>query len=190
MSGLRMLALAGLLICSAALNAQDVGQICLLAYADWDENGARDLDEPALNRGVGADLLNAQGITIASRLLVDSPFATNGLLCFDQLTAGDYRLRLTSAEYAATTNASASATVVVGEPPPRIELGVLPLFEEPRADDQFSIPTDDALVAVLLAAATVAMALLLAAATVALLMTNKRRRRRRHLLPLAESANR
>ncbi len=190
MCGLRMFALAGLLFCSALLNAQDVGQVCLLAYADWDENGARDLDEPALNRGVGADLLNAQGVTIASQLLVDSPFAINGMLCFDQLTAGNYRLRLTSAEYAATTSASGAATVVVGEPPPRIELGVLPLFEEPRADDQISISTDDALVAVLLAAATFSLALLLAAATVALLMSNKRRRRQRRPLPPAESANR
>lgn len=190
MSGLRMLALAGLLICSAALNAQDVGQICLLAYADWDENGARDLDEPALNRGVGADLLNAQGITIASRLLVDSPFATNGLLCFDQLAAGDYRLRLASAEYAATTSASGAATVVVGEPPPRIELGVLPLFEDSRSQDHSASITDGAIVDLLLAAGAFATALLLAGVAVALLLsTNARRRQRRPLSP-AESAYR
>lgn len=190
MSGLRMLALAGLLICGAALNAQDVGQICLLAYADWDENGARDLDEPALNRGVGADLLNAQGITIASRLLIDSPFATNGLLCFDQLAAGDYRLRLTSAEYAATTSASGAATVVVGEPPPRIELGVLPLFEDSRPQDHSASITDGAIVGLLLAAGAFATALLLAGVAVALLLsTNARRRQRRPLSP-AESAYR
>ncbi|MCY4465786.1 MAG: hypothetical protein OXE46_09645 [Chloroflexi bacterium] len=175
MCGLRMLALAGLLLCSAALNAQDLGQICLLAYADWDENGARDLDEPALNRGIGADLLNARGITIASELLVDSPFATDGLLCFNQLDAGDYRLRLTSAEYAATTNASRSATVLVGEPPPRIELGVLPLFEDPRTQDRGTAFTDAETFALLLAAGAFATALLLAVLTVVLLVTKPAR---------------
>lgn len=171
MGCLRMLALAGLLFCSAVLYGQDVGQICLLAYADWDENGARDRDEPALNQGIGADLLNAQGITIASRLLVDSPFATNGLLCFDELAAGDYRLRLTSAAYAATTNISASATVVVGEPPPRIDIGVLPLFEDSRAQAHSADQPDGARVGLLLAAGALATALLLAVATFALLAT-------------------
>lgn len=175
MSSLRMLALAGLFLCSAVLNGQDVGQICLLAYADWDENGARDRDEPALSQGIGADLLNAQGITIASRLLVDSPFATNGLLCFDQLAAGDYRLRLTSAEYAATTNISGSATVVVGEPPPRIDIGVLPLFEDSRAYAHSTDRTDGAPVDLLLAAGAFATALLLAVATFALLATESTR---------------
>lgn len=179
MCRLPILALVGLLFSSALLNAQDVGQICLLAYADWDENGARDRDEPALKHGIGADLLNAVGITIASQLLVDSPFATDGLLCFDELAAGDYRLRLTSAEYAATTNADGSATVVLGEPPPRIELGVLPLFEDPRSQDIGAVPADHDTFAVLLAAGAFAMALLLAAVTFALLtMTNARARRR------------
>ncbi len=175
MGRLRRLALAGLLLCSAVLNAQDVGQICLLAYADWDENGARDRDEPALNQGIGADLLNAQGITIASRLLVDSPFATNGLLCFDQLAAGDYRLRLTSAAYAATTNIAEGATVVVGEPPPRIDIGVLPLFEDSRAHAHSTDHTDGAIVGLLLAAGALATALLLAVATFALLATKSTR---------------
>lgn len=175
---LRLLVLAGLLLCSAALTAQDFGQICLLAYADWDENGARALDEPTLDRGIGAELLNAQGITIASRLLVDSPFAADGLLCFDQLAAGDYRLRLTSAAYAATTNRSGSATVVVGELPPRIEIGVTPLFEDSRAHAHGIDRTDGASIDLLLAAGAFAAASLVAGATFALLATRFTRKLR------------
>ncbi len=169
MCALRLLALAGFLFCAAVLSAQDVGQACLLAFADWDENGARAQAEPALSRGIGADLLNAQGITLASQLLADSPFASQGLLCFNQLAGGEYQLRLTSAAYAATAKASGSAIVVVGEPPPRIELGVMPLFEESRARIQGTAQRQDATITLLLAAAAFVMALLLAAVTFALL---------------------
>ncbi|MCY3574409.1 MAG: hypothetical protein OXG92_10560 [Chloroflexi bacterium] len=169
MAGLRLLAIAAILSCGVALTAQDVGQICLLAYADWDKNGARDLGEPVLKQGVGADLLDARGITIASQLLIDSPFASDGLLCFGQLAGGEYHLRLTSAEYAATASNSQDATVLVGAPPPRIEMGVEPLFEDARPQALSVAIDDDATMDLLLAAGAFAMTLLLAGAAFALL---------------------
>ncbi|MCY4146913.1 MAG: hypothetical protein OXE95_11585 [Chloroflexi bacterium] len=175
MSHLRLLALAGFLLGLPVLSAQDLGQACLLAYVDWDENGARGLDEPSLSQGIGADLLNARGITVASRLLVDSPFADDGLLCFDQLAAGDYRLRLTSAAYAATTNINGSAAVVLGEPPPRVDIGVIPIFADSLVQARSLENTDGATVDLLLAAGAFATALLLAAATLALLATKSTR---------------
>lgn len=103
--------------------AQDTGQICLQAYADDNSNGIRDENETLISRGVAASLLNERGITIASLLLEDGPYAAEGLLCFDELLAGDYRVVISSSEYQATTATSASASVQPGAAPARIDFG-------------------------------------------------------------------
>jgi hypothetical protein len=117
-----------LLIClpfllTRILLAQDTGQVCVLSYEDRDGDGSRDADERSIAHGIGASLLNTSGVTIASALLDDSPFAANGLICFDQLLAGEYQILLTSAEFASTASASFTASVNPGEAPARFEFG-------------------------------------------------------------------
>ena len=85
------------------LLAQDSGQICILTYDDRNGNGARGADERAIAHGIGASLMTADGLIIDSALLDDSPFAASGLLCFNELLAGEYVIQLTSAEFAGTT---------------------------------------------------------------------------------------
>ncbi len=120
-----------LLLLSALVSlAQDTGQICLQAYADDNENGIRDEIEAPISRGVAASLLNERGITIASLLLQDAPYAADGLLCFDGLFAGDYQVVISSSEYQATTSESASAFVQPGAAPARIDFGAKRLVAE------------------------------------------------------------
>ena len=104
--------------------AQDTGQVCAQSFEDRDADGLRDPDERAVAYGVGANLQNAAGVTIASLLLEDSPFAGDGLLCFDQLLAGDYQIILRSAEFSNTTSASFSASVNPGAAPALVEFGL------------------------------------------------------------------
>ena len=104
--------------------AQDTGQVCAQSFEDRDADGLRDPDERAIAYGVGASLQNAAGVTIASLLLEDSPFAADGLLCFDQLLAGDYQIILRSAEFSTTTSASFSASVNPGAAPALVEFGI------------------------------------------------------------------
>ncbi len=108
--------------------AQDRGQICVQAFLDSDADGAHAADEALISQGIGASLLDSNSITIASQLLEDSPYGADGLLCFDDLLAGEYLVLLTSAEYAATTATSFRAAVSPGSPPFRFDLGLKALF--------------------------------------------------------------
>ena len=107
--------------------AQDRGQICLSAYADEDGDGRRAPTELPLTRGVAASLLNADELTLASQLLADSPYAADGMLCFDQLLAGDYQLIISSSAFSPTSPARAEARVQPGAPPAHIVFGAKPL---------------------------------------------------------------
>ena len=107
--------------------AQDGGQICLQAFADANEDGLRTDGEAPIARGVAASLLDERGITISAQLLEDSPYAAAGLLCFDQLPAGFYRVIISSSEYSATTATGAEAEVRPGFAPARIDYGAQPL---------------------------------------------------------------
>jgi len=118
------------LLMARSLLAQDSGQICILTYDDRNGDGARGADERAIARGIGASLMTAGSLIIDSALLDDSPFAASGLLCFDDLLAGDYRIQLTSAEFAGTTAAAFEASVKPGEAPARVEFGVRSLLAE------------------------------------------------------------
>lgn len=109
------------------LVAQDTGQVCVQSFDDRDADGIRDADETSITQGIGAGLSNATGVTIASRLLEDSPFAARGLICFEQLLAGDYQITMTSAEYAGTASSTFATSVNPGSAPALIEFGVRPL---------------------------------------------------------------
>ena len=68
-----------LLISNMAL-AQSGGQLWVRSYEDRNANGVRDTGEPLLTRGVSVDLVNGDGIVIASALLDNSPNASQGLV--------------------------------------------------------------------------------------------------------------
>ena len=109
------------------LAAQDTGQVCVQSYEDRDADGIRDADEMSIRQGIGAGLHDAAGVTIASQLLEDSPFAARGLICFEQLLAGDYQITMTSAEYASTASSTFAASVNPGSAPALFDYGVRPL---------------------------------------------------------------
>lgn len=107
--------------------AQETGQVCVQSFDDRNGDGLRDPDERPIAHGVSAGLGNQAGVTIATRLLEDSPFAADGLLCFDDLPAGDYQISLRSAEFTITTAAVFSASVNPGAAPALVEFGLQPL---------------------------------------------------------------
>lgn len=105
--------------------AQDEGdgQICLRAFEDRNGNGSFDANEPLITQGVGVNLLSAQNITVDAKLLEDSPNAGQGVVCFQNLLAGDYSVVVTSADYSATTPTQFSAFVVPQSVPTRFDFG-------------------------------------------------------------------
>lgn len=134
-----------LLIClsfllASLLLAQDSGQICVQSFEDRDADGLRAPGEAPVAHGISASLNDAAGVTIASLLLEDSPLAADGLLCFDDVLAGDYQVHLRSNEFVSTTAASFSASVSPGAAPPLLEFGVQPLpqSEPSRNPAQFA----------------------------------------------------
>lgn len=169
-----------LLLSALVSLAQDTGQICLQAYADDNENGIRDEIEAPIARGVAASLLNERGITIAS-LLLDA--AADGLLCFDDLLAGDYQVVISSSEYQATTRASASASVRPGAAPARIDFGAKRLVGEYIPDPVAIVGALDPaaqqtlLVAALAAASSIVVMALLGVLAYFLVIRRVRRRR-------------
>ncbi len=190
MGGALALILCCWLFCGGLLQAQDSGQLCVRTYADYDADGARGRDELLVSEGLGVELMNMQGVTIATGFLADSPFAVDGIFCFDRLASGEYSVRLTSATYAGTGAPAVSARVLVGSPPPLIDLGARPLFEAESSSHADLALDNQSARDLLLAAGALAAALLLAACTLALLVLIKPRGSRSRPMPLAESANR
>ncbi len=142
----RLLLICLPLVMVPQLLAQETGQVCVRSFEDRDGDSLRDPDERTIARGVSAGLLNRAGVTIASRLLEDSPFAADGLLCFDLLPAGDYQIALRSAEFNITTAAVFNATVSPGEAPALVELGLQPLQVAEPSGGASRIAIDAALV--------------------------------------------
>lgn len=126
-AGCWLLVISLLLALASPVPAQDTGQVCVQSFIDRDADGTRGAEERTARHGVSASLHNAAGVTIASRLLDDSPFAADGLLCFDDLLAGDYRITLRSSEFASTTEAAFSASARPGAAPMVLEFGLQPL---------------------------------------------------------------
>jgi hypothetical protein len=91
------------------------GEICVRAFQDLNGNGVRDLNEPPLQGGISTNLMNEQGIIIASALLDNSPTVTRGLICFQFLPAGQYTVEVVSADYRATTPNTLTSVVQGGD---------------------------------------------------------------------------
>jgi hypothetical protein len=79
------------------------GQVCVRAFEDRNANGLQDAGEPRITRGISATLADDQNVIIQSGLMEDSPTAASGTYCFQRLDAGQYRLRVGSAEHTPTT---------------------------------------------------------------------------------------
>lgn len=117
-----------LVMASAFAAAQDNdGQFCLQAFEDRNENGQLDPGEPLITRGIGANLLNNRGIIVASALLDDSPTAARGVICFQNLSAGQYTMNVTSADFEATADDNMTVTVSGDGLPTIFEFGALPV---------------------------------------------------------------
>lgn len=115
--------------------AQTGGQLCIRSFEDRNFNGILDPGEPLLIRGISANLLDSNGVTIQTALLDDSARAAQGIMCFQGLSAGQFTVSLASADYMPTasnafpanvTNSSVEifdfgATLATGEAPPTAE---------------------------------------------------------------------
>jgi hypothetical protein len=91
--------------------AQGNGQVCIKAFDDRNANGVLDAGEPFIVRDIGVNLANADGIIIQTALLEDSQTASGGIVCFSQLTPGQYTLQMASATYNPTTTSAFVTTV-------------------------------------------------------------------------------
>ncbi len=120
-----------LLVLVPAVQAQTGGQFCLRAYEDRNGSTTLDAGEPALTRGVGANLLNADNLVIATALMDDSPNAAQGVICFQFLEAGQYSLLVTSADYQPTTLNTFTASISEGALPTVVEYGATRISMEP-----------------------------------------------------------
>ena len=136
-------------------------------------------------------MLDERGITIASLLLEDAPYAADGLLCFDELFAGDYRVVITSSEYQATTGTSVRASVRPGAAPARIDFGAKRLAGKYIPDPVAIVGALDAaaqrtlIVAGLAAALAIVVMSLLGVLVYLLVIRRRRRVRHAAAAPLA-----
>jgi hypothetical protein len=141
MRKLGLISLLMLLISSAAL-AQSGGQLWVRSYEDRNSNGVRDTGEPLLTRGVSVELVNSDGIVIASALLDNSPNAAQGLVGFQMLPAGTYSVNVSSADYEATGETQFTTTVSDAGVPPVLEFGAaaveIPEMTAPAGEEGMS----------------------------------------------------
>lgn len=106
----------------AQQNSAD-GEFCVRAFEDTNSNGVRDLNEVPLQGGISANLLDGNGIIIASALLDNSPTLARGLICFQFLPAGQYSIEVVSADFTATTANMMTNVVQAGEVPYVMDFG-------------------------------------------------------------------
>jgi hypothetical protein len=124
-----------LLTCGLVL-AQTGGQVCVRAFEDRNANGQQDNNEPYITRGISATLASGEGIIVGTALIEDSPNAANGMLCFQRLAAGQYSIRLVSADYSATTPSEFVTAVTETGIPPVLDFGGQMIASAPVVDPQ------------------------------------------------------
>jgi hypothetical protein len=96
-------ALLGLFMVGMSFAQSSGGQICVRAYEDRNGNASQDANEPPITRGISATLADAQGVIVETAMMENSPNASGGTLCFQRLAAGQYTVRVASADYTATS---------------------------------------------------------------------------------------
>lgn len=110
-----VLALAALMLPAAAQDSG--GQFWVQAFEDRNGDGVHDPGEPFLTSGVSVDLLNADGVVMASGTLDDAPFASRGFIGFLYLAPGNYTAVIRSPELTATTPDRVAVTITEGGTP-------------------------------------------------------------------------
>ena len=100
-----------LLLASLSSAQSSSGQLCIRAFEDRNANASQDANEPPIVRGVSATLADATGLIIDSALMENSSTASSGTLCFQRLEAGQYTMRVSSADYTPTTPTDFTAAV-------------------------------------------------------------------------------
>jgi hypothetical protein len=99
------------------------GQICVRSFEDRNGNSTQDANEPSITRGISATLADVEGVIIQSALLEDSQLFAQGTLCFQNLSAGQYTVNVTSADYEPVTTTSFVTSVSETGVPVRFDFG-------------------------------------------------------------------
>jgi hypothetical protein len=134
--------------------AQDSsGQFCVRAFEDRNANGVRDPDEVFIQAGLTANLQDADGVVIATQRIEDSPTRSQGLICFQNLTDGQYGLFVTTLDFIPTTADSFVTGIQAGQLPALLEYGGQRIAQQTVATplESTSEDTDDGLQRILVA---------------------------------------
>jgi hypothetical protein len=134
-----------LIYSSNPLHAQEnaTGQICLRAFEDLNHNQIRDQAEFPVQANLIANLLDSEGVVIASERIEDSPTRSQGLICFRDLAPNTYTISGTSAGYLATTSDQLTATLTEGDLPVVFDFGGQPLVATTQAETNENAPITD-----------------------------------------------
>lgn len=123
------------LLSTMAALAQGTGQICVRSFEDRNGNGTQDPGEPNLTRGVTADLQDGDGVIVASQLLENSPRASQGLLCFQNLEPGQYTVNVAAADYMPTGASTYGTSISASTIPDVFEFGAQLIVADAPADE-------------------------------------------------------
>ncbi|MEM9952845.1 MAG: SdrD B-like domain-containing protein [Chloroflexota bacterium] len=128
-----------LIVASMAVAQTSTGQLCVRAFEDRNGNGTQDPNEPPIVRGLSATLSDDSGVIVDTGLMEASSTASSGTLCFQGLEAGQYRVRVSSADYIATTPNDFTSAVSDSGVPQVLSFGgqIIPI-EAPVADTSLS----------------------------------------------------
>jgi len=138
--------LVGLIMVSMAIPvfAQNTGQICVRSFDDRNSNGVYDPGEPFITKGVSANLLDGQNVIVNTALLDDSPQAAQGIMCFQELTSGQYTIMIASADFTPTTASTFVAAVTDTTVPEVFDFGAqVVVFEPAVAEGDDATLSDD-----------------------------------------------
>ncbi|MBE2182072.1 MAG: hypothetical protein IAE89_01485 [Anaerolineae bacterium] len=92
-------------------------------YEDVNENALLDAGEPLITQGMLVQLLNQDGVIVASALLDDVPTASQGLIGFQDIMPGEYTVLITSADFSPTGDSQFARTILEGGVPVLVEYG-------------------------------------------------------------------
>lgn len=118
-----LLLVTGTILASGLSAQENNGQFCVRAYEDLNGNSQRDAGEDLLAHSVGVEIYDVTGVVVNSAILDTSPTNAQGLICFQNLAAGQYTVKVTSAEYLATGLNNMTAMIGTSTLPAVFEYG-------------------------------------------------------------------